>query len=331
MLDQILSNRRYKTQPYWQIVYEWEDALSENLGLRVLMPGKSTHERLMRHVTGHPAFGRAQLFRRRRSPTSVRTLAFHMSPRERVPVGQIPIVIDYWKSTSPVVFSAAYRLCPLVYLSSLEAISYLRAEGCGLNLRHLAPSIPDLHRPANPPAKSYDIVQPGRGNPVLDAYMARLLRERPDIDYVQRRIIGGQMHYVSNRRGDLGVFESRQRYLDLLSKSRVALYSSPGMDGGSGRTGGFNPITPRLLEIVANHCLALGRYADNADATYFGVDEVCPRVEVYSQFRALIEAYLSLGDAHPAYVDYPPFLERHYTSRRALRIAVDIDSLSPTM
>jgi len=318
-LRQIVSNRRYKDKLYWQIVHEWEDVLSRELGLRLLMPGKSVPERLMRAASASPVL--------RRALPSTPTLAFHMTPRARVPGGQVPIIIDFWKSVRPGDFYAAYKHCPLVYISSLEVMHYLQADGCPVNIRHLALSLPDIQQPLDAPDKVIDIIQPGRVNYVLSDYMSKLLVERPDIEYVKQQWVDGGLRYVSNKRGDLGAFASRRQYLDLLRSSRVALYSSPGVDEDFQRTGGFSPVTPRLLEMVAGHCLVAGRYADNADAEYFAVNEFCPNVREYSQFKALVEDYLERGDRHPTYRNYPAFLNKHYTSRRASQIASDFGGL----
>jgi hypothetical protein len=331
VLRQIISNRRYKTQPYWQIVHEWEDVLSEELDLRLVSPGKSLPERLLSAVSANPILRQVGMCLRGRSRHPARALVFHMTPRERVPLGEVPIIIDFWKSKYPGDVFSAYKHCPLVYLSSLEATRHLQADGCPINIRYLAPSLPDIHRPAGMSEKTFDIIQAGRDNSVLNDYMSRLLAERADIEYVTRQSVSGRLHYVSNKRGDLGIFESRQQYFDLLRKSRVALYASPGVDEGLQQTGGFSPITPRLLEMVASHCLVAARYVSNADSEYFALEEVCPTIGGYSQFKALVCDYLYRGDSHPAYSKYPAFLDRHYTSRRARQIAADFGDLQFTI
>ena len=47
---------------------------------------------------------------------------------------------------------------------------------------------------------------------------------------------------------------SRDGYLDSMKKSRIALYATPGIDGGEKRTNGFSQVTPRFLEMVASGC-----------------------------------------------------------------------------
>ncbi len=48
-------------------------------------------------------------------------------------------------------------------------------------------------------------------------------------------------------------------YINLLRASKISFYSTPGIDGGEKRTGGFNPVTPRYLELLSAQCQLLGK------------------------------------------------------------------------
>ena len=57
----------------------------------------------------------------------------------------------------------------------------------------------------------------------------------------------GEFIYVLNKKGPLGKFDSREEYIQLLRASKIAFYKTPRIDGDERHTGGFNPVTPRLL------------------------------------------------------------------------------------
>ena len=78
---------------------------------------------------------------------------------------------------------------------------------------------------------------------------------------------------------------SRDGYLDSMKKSRIALYATPGIDGGEKRTNGFSQVTPRFLEMVASGCNIIARYKTNADTDYYELEKFCQSINTYEEFE----------------------------------------------
>lgn len=202
-----------------------------------------------------------------------------------------------------------------MFVSSLEVLHFLQQQQCPLPLAHLPLSLPSRYKlPVTPYPKQYDILLAGRGNPFLLSYLTEYCAKFPEVEFLQQTMVNDELHYVSNKRGLIGKFHSREEYMNLLRASKVSFYTTPGVDGGEVRTGGFNPVTPRFLELLSAQCLLLGRYPDNEETRFFEVSSVCPHVDSYAAFEETLTSYLQ----HPVVPlnKYEQLLQKHYTSRR---------------
>jgi len=245
-----------------------------------------------------------------------------MRPHRFVPSFHTPIIIDFWKHQNIDQFVKAYQSCPLILVSSREAYEFLIEKKCPLRLYHWPLSLPDKHLADDNalPKKDIDVIQAGRSNPVFDDYMERFLKNKPNTHYVYRKSINNKLVYYSTKHGNLNVGESRDEYFDLLARSKIALYSSPGVDGGTDRTGGFNPITPRLLESIAKHCHVLARYIENSDVYYYGVQDKCPNIATFAQFSLQIERLLSEPLTERDKANNKSFLAPHLSKMRVSQL-----------
>ena len=155
--------------------------------------------------------------------------------------GNTPIYLNFTRRT---------EIAKPLLIPDIEALNYLKANNCPIRLFHFPLSLPDKYKLASDAtfSKVYDIIMPGRINIVLWHYLQDYLIEHPEIEFLHLVQIDGKHFYNSNKSGIVGESENRQTYLNLLRSSKVAFYSTPGMDGGIERTGGFNPVTPRFLE-----------------------------------------------------------------------------------
>lgn len=309
-------------EPSWQLIHEWEDELAA----RTRLPLQDSWERRLlnenivaRSLVKIPgAFGVLQRCDALMAK-GTKSLYFAMSPQRKssfsARANVIPIIVDFWKSVDLGAFYRTYRNCPMVLITSREAYDFLRSRGCPLNLYHFPLSLPDKYRttPAQQFEKKYDVLIAGRSNPVLLDYMQRYEKEHPDVEYVYQAAKDGNYGYCSNRSGMLGAFNDRQSYMALLRASRVGFYSTPGIDGGEKRTGGFNPVTPRLFELLAAGCHVVARYPDNADTQFYELNALCPSVTSYGEFAERLQT--ALGSPPP--VDrHHQYLQKHYTSAR---------------
>ncbi|MHB8624134.1 MAG: glycosyltransferase family 1 protein [Sulfuricaulis sp.] len=227
----------------------------------------------------------------------------------------IPIIVDFGKTVDLRTFYRTYRNCPLVLISSLEVFNFLKHHTCPLNIHHFPLSLPDKYKVTSDSNfnKKYDIVISGRPNPVLMEFMRRYEQEHPSIEYLYQSWHEGVYCYISNKTGVLGTFNDRPSYMNLLRAARVCFYSTPGIDGGEKRTGGFNQVTPRLFEFLSAGCHVLARYPDNDDTDFYRLKEICPSVDTYDAFSARLEVALESPAPIAKNSDY---LKKHYTSNR---------------
>jgi hypothetical protein len=334
----ILSTRSYLKAPLYHLIYEWEDDLAAGLGVPVLdaLPPfrRALINRLSRkalRTAGQRTLAAvsnlvetANVFRPSNGYYLVYELGANNEPNFSTSPKAIPAFIDLWKHTDWKAFEALYRACPLVLISSLETLEYMQSIGCSLNLAHFPLSLSDRHRaaPGTVYEKKYDILLAGkldvRTSQILRDYLETFSQKYPKVEYLYQQEIDGEFHYVSNQRGPLGKFQSRESYIGLLQASKISFYSTPGLDGGEKRTGGFNPVTPRYLELLNAQCLLLGRYPDNAETRFYELEKVCPNVASYEQFEQTVLHYLAQETA-PLDL-YNEILQKHYTSQRAIQL-----------
>ena len=237
----------------------------------------------------------------------------------------VPHMIDFWKTTDLPQFYQLYKNCKLVLISSLEAFKYLQNNNCPLSIEHLGLSLSDRYKLDEHTryVKKYDILLAGRlnirTNQVLRNYLEEFIVKFPDTEYLYQQEIEGEYHYVSNKRGTIGKFHTRQEYIELLRASKISFYSTPGIDGGEKRTGGFNPVTPRYLELLSAQCLLLGKYPDNEETDYYELKRACPNVNSYEEFERILLGYLT--QQQPSFELHREILDKHYTSCRAQQLA----------
>jgi hypothetical protein len=153
-------------------------------------------------------------------------------------------------------------------------------------------------------------------------------KDHPEIEYLyqDKADAKGVFHYVSNKAGVLPGTNDRAEYVALLRSARIGFYSTPGIDGGAWRTGGFDPVTPRLFELLAAGCHVIARYPDNADTDFYRMKDLCPSVDTYEAFRERLEVALR---SEPPMATNSAYLEQHYTSNRIALLKEMLQNLSP--
>ncbi|MDR2087641.1 MAG: glycosyltransferase family 1 protein [Dysgonamonadaceae bacterium] len=317
----ILSYRKHSSWPSFDLVYEWEDYLSQALHIPIkhksadnyrlisilikykLLPLYRTTKKWLLKYQGYYLYfilgvsdGAAPIISRRKI---------------------IPVIVDFF--VSPPYFSQFYenyKEYDLVLISDYDAYNQLKKAKTPLNIAHFPLSLSDVYRltPATRFEKKYKLLVAGRENPLLVNYLNLYLSKYPDFEYVYRKMEDGKFFYVSNKTGLIGEFGTRNEFIQLIRASKCAVYSTPGIDGDEVRTKGFAPLTPRFLEFVAAKCFILARYLDNDDARYFDLKAITPSIESYEAFENTLNEYLKQPDTPSEYVSY---LQKHYTSERA--------------
>ncbi len=332
-ISKILSCRSFQDWPSYDLVFEWEDDLANELSVpieninsvvKVLWYRRVLYNRYSRKLFGLFSSNSFDDFCAKIFPQNDFNLCFELSASSGPSVStsrtSIPVIIDFWKHTDLNNFYEVYKNCKLVLVSSLEVVNFLKIKGCPLPLLHFPLSISDRYKldPALLHAKQYDILLAGRTNEVLLTYLQEYSVKYPEIEFLRQENIDGELHYVSNKKGVIGKFHTRKEYMDLLRASRIGFYSTPGIDGGEERTGGFNPVTPRFLELLSAQCLVLGRYPDNEETAFYELDKVCPNITTYADFECVINDYLN--HAVVPIDEYQNILQKHYTSCRAKQL-----------
>ena len=330
-IERILTNRRCFHEYYWQIVYEWEDCLSEQLKAPLL------HNLVANRWINYPLaklVGSAAAIPTTKKPA----LAFVMKPfyfednvagRKNI----IPIIIDFWLQDDVDIkkFETRYHNNPAVLISSKQVFDFLKSKQVGVNLFHWPLSLPDKYS-FQPHEKKFDCVLVGRPSVVLKDWMVRYSNSHPDFTYVYNDRVAGlnMLNYVTSKGEVLGNgFSSRESFFELLQLSRVGLYSTPSIDKDKQAfngldSKGFDQVTPRLFEYIAAGCHVLARYSDNADTEYFNLRSLVPHIATYEEF----ESRMDYARIHPVNLQaYNRWLSRNYTSARVGMLEAILDKL----
>lgn len=180
-----------------------------------------------------------------------------------------------------------------------------------MNIRHLALSLSDRYKITSNTCyeKKYDVILIGRQNPVLKDFLDQYKKTHPDLTI-----------FIPSKQE----LASRDGYLDSMKKSRIALYATPGIDGGEKRTNGFSQVTPRFLEMVASGCNIIARYKTNADTDYYELEKFCQSINTYEEFEKEMDKCRIKG---PDMTFYSSYLKKHYTSKRVEELQVILNEI----
>ena len=239
----------------------------------------------------------------------------------------VPCLIDYFLSEEDYpLFVNAYRRNQLVLVSSREVYEYLLEKKCPLKLAHLPLSIPDNCLDFSERyTKKYDLVLFARQNPLLMEYVDRYEETHGDFSLIRRKYEDGHyIYYESKTNKVISLGDTREDYWNLVKASRVALYTTPGMDGTRQDANGWNQVTPHFLEELAGQCHIIARYPENADTRWYQMDTICDCVQSYEEFEKKMDSYRKLEVDLNKYANY---LKKHVTSERAYRLKNIINNL----
>jgi hypothetical protein len=332
-LSKIISERNVQAWPSFHIIYEWEDIIARHLDIPVTystdtqaaiprqLSNRILYNRISKKILGKHNSDLSQLIDWMLYKNKELHLQFHLFNADAFSYNTsaqcIPAIIDFGKKTKLSDFYKTYKNCKKTLISSLETYHYLIDQKCPIPIAHFPLSIPDSYLDAFSTTfnKKYDIVLAGRGNAVLGGYLDRFCEEFKEVEFLYPVQENGELWYFSNKMGRVGNFQSRDSYINLIRSAKISFYSTPGMDEGAERTGGFNWVTPRFLELLAAKCLLLGRYPKNDETAFYELSRVVPNIESYDHFRDTLLKLLSTKDV--PVLDYEDILSKHVTSNRA--------------
>lgn len=320
-IDQILSKRNTPNCNYWDIVIEWEDELVKQLhipiknkdsrfkGIMEIIP--YSYKLLANRSSLYFQLGTGVLDNK----YSIFQYLFNLRGKNVSNI--IPCIIDFWLTKDKIkTFDRLYSNNKVVLVSSLEALNFLKRNGCKLkNIHHWPLSLPDKYRIKEEYMinKKCDLIFIGnRQNEQLLAYLKEYQKEYPDFTYASRKIENGHINYYTNKNEFIGCSDTREGYFDVIRKARCAFYATPEFSGRKA-TNGFNQVTPRFLEILSGACHVIARYPKNEDTDFYEMEKICKSISSYEEFKQ------KMNMARTTPIDfnlYSSYLEKHYTSAR---------------
>jgi hypothetical protein len=298
-LNSIWTLRRLQHQVFRQIVEEWEDDFSKELGLplqdmsicETRANGRVGNilRRLPRAITAWDDGGRWQHRR-----ANGQGLGFLLWPPAHpasfwVQPDVVPVVIDFWRHQLPDA-ERVFARSPHIFVTNQEIKRDLAATALASRVKYLPLSVSARHVQASGILRTTDLIQVGRQNPRLHEWALEYVRLRPGAKYLYADTSGTWPCWTATDRGRLEIDTSRASYWQLLRSSRISLVSAPGIDGGEKRTGGYNPVTPRFYESAAARCHLVGRFPkDGADFVFNRVASACSHVDTFDEFAAVVD------------------------------------------
>lgn len=308
-IKSIVTKRKFESWPSYHIVYEWEDNFIENMAISLKFEKNNLIYKVLRKIKI-----------KQMSYTNKKTLVFEISARLNSNLynskNVVPVIIDFHISLEELnAFNSTYKKNPLVLISNLEVVNFLKENKSPIHYQHFPLSLPDKYKILEDAKmeKKWDLVLVGRQNPVLMEWLLEFEKKHPDFVYVYRELIDKKFNYYTNKGEFIGNIDDRSGYMSLIQQSKIGFYSTPGIDGGEKRTKGFNQVTPRFLELIACCCHVIARYPKNADTDYYELNKFCESVESYEQFEIQMENALTTQVPLDKYTKY---MENHYTSER---------------
>ena len=312
----IISERGYNQWPSFDLVYEWEDEMVKTLPFAQIYHKKEIMVRgkhLLLVMGMKTGWGVDSLF-----IGGNRGFRFEMRPvLTKNPLNKPNIshcLIDFY--LRPEQLDDLYRCYDKVehlYVTNRQVYDFLLENHFPRKVEHLPLSLPDKYRIGKETQfqKEYDLVLVGRQNPVLMDFLKEYEKTHA-VNYVTRgKIDGGHFPYFTNTGDFVGNMDTRDDYFNLLRKSRVAFYSTPGTDDEKALTNGFHQVTPRFLEELACGCHVISRYSDNSDTRFYELDKMTSKVDTYAEFEKAMDKALQMPVDIAMYASY---LEGHYTS-----------------
>jgi hypothetical protein len=327
----ILSARKWNNYFPLQVVYEWESVISNELQLpiddevmmKMMMQGNNSFyknfQKIIRNTYMSDFLDSSFNYLKRNYPGS-HFLSFFLYP---LPTKNhymysnniIPILLDCFSDVIDNV-PIYFKKSKLLFVTNYEVYERLMNTSLKGRLVYLPLSVSDKYFNMAFPTKDIDVLQMGRQNEVLHSWMLKITATHPEVEYVYSKLKDGELHYYSTQKDWMGPVETRTDFMSFLSRAKISLLSSPGIDGGEVRTGGFNPVTPRFFESAVNYCYMAGRYPiTGADFKYCNVAKVCQHYDNFDQFSDYILTMLKTP--FDQVEKYNFFIKQHLTSVRA--------------
>lgn len=315
-LTTTLSCRKTAKYPSFKIVYEWEDILAKKLSLKIKSDSKWWYK-YYRRFENNGLVGLYNALLPRKSLHLDFVMTASTKKLCRINKNTIPVIIDFWLKESEInSFIDAYKNVPLLLLTNLEVYELLKKHQCQIPIEHWPLSYPDQYAFTQDVNydKVYDFCLFGRPNPFFVRMRDEYARKHPDFVYLVTTGTENNREYYTNKGDFVCKDTGRASYLEMIRKTRISCYTTPGVDEGKKAPAPFNQVTPRLFEMLCNGCQVIGHYPNTADVQWYNLQSIVPNVNNYEEF----EQTLDYMRKHPVNVNnIKRFMDNHYTSKRA--------------
>lgn len=306
----IRSRERFKKKVYYPVVYEWEEIFSGMLNAKISKLPRLLWDFTALNVVSR--YNRKLIF----SYELDAGIRFRRHGLQRPSRRDIPFIIDYFLPEAELPrFVEIFRDSGMLIVSSKQVEEYLAEKVPELKAVHVPLSLSDKYAPKADEVieKDIDLAFIGRKNPIWDKWIQQYLSTHPELKVVEKRKNrnGGFVACDIHTGEEVAPLDSREDYMNLLHRTRVFPYSTPGIEGDSKSTNGFHPVTPRFLEAVASGCNILLRYSPNADTDFYELEKFGPNLRTYEEFCVAMDKALSV---EPDMVFYADYMKRHSTS-----------------
>lgn len=305
-----------KHGPSFNIVFEWEDIIAKELGLNIRKPGEWAYALFYWRIE---TFHLTSIYNKILKKKDL-SLQFIMQagtrPISLINKNTIPVIIDFWLEEKDLdAFYKAYRNVPLILVTNREVYDFLKENSCPLPVEHWALSFPDQYAlsPHHTANKEYDFCIFGRPNPFFIRLLEEYCHRHPEFKYIRNNGDINHRQYIDNRGNVIAEDAGRESYLEMIRRTKISCYTTPGIDEAKSQTTRYNQVTPRLFEMLCNGCQVIGHYPDTADVNWYGIRKIVPNVNSYEEFETALDK-LRTEDFH--YEDVHQFMQKHYTSSR---------------
>lgn len=328
-IHSIYTTRHIEKAFHWKIVFEWEDVIAQSLGLKYVYGTyklKKVHVLLSRlyncipHVSILTTFliSVYNLFISSKKYAlyyQMDTMVYYYELYNRKDM--IPIMIDFWLKDEEIPdFIRKHAQNPIIGISSKQVYDKLTSMNLNKKFFHCPLTLSDQYALSLNTRfeKEYNltIIGGANRNPYFMPFINRYKKEHPDFSYIVGRV--NQHDNSVFYETDSGVFvcnaNTREEYIELIRKSKIVLYTTPGV-GGRKDSNGYDQVTPRFLEFVAGQCHILAHYSANSDTDYFELSAFSPDITDYDLFEQELEKKLHIV---PDYYMYYQYMKKHYTS-----------------
>lgn len=303
-------------QPSWRIVSEWEQIIAQELNLKLKRENKFTRYLKFNIIDKYGLIK----FLNIPSLSSQMCLRFIMKASTQktcfVNSHTIPVIIDFWLEEQDLqYFYKAYQCCPLILVTNREVYDFLKKSNCPLNIEHWPLSFPDQYALTdNTNVKQYEFCIFGRPNPFFIKLLDEYALKHNDFEYILNNGDINNRVYISNKGNIVAKDNGRQSYLDMIKKTKISCYTTPGIDESKTETKSYNQVTPRLFEMLCNGCMVIGRYPNTADTIWYNLKSVVPNVSNYIEFEEVLDR---MRASSFNVKEVQQFMNNHYTSSRA--------------